>query len=447
MNFDTIVIGGGLAGYSAALRSLELGRKTAVISHGQSALHFSSGSIDVLAKLPNGCDVDKPQQGVKSLAQLAPHHPYSKLGNDNIWPALEWYKTIMASLEIPLTHQDDGSNHLRITPLGTLKSTWLSQPFVYQMPTDLDCPELSKVTFVGIDGFRDFHPELAADNFRRYAAFERLTISSARVTVPGFEQLKRNPCELRSIDIARLLRCDDALKAFADQLLRIAAPSDLVVMPAIMGNGDGLIWLNKLRDLTGLRIHEVPTMPPSLLGIRLEEAMSRAFIRQGGVHLRGDQVISGEFKYSGQTAQLDKIYTRNLQDHALQAKRFILATGSFFSQGLHASHQLITEPVFGLDLAPYQQRENWHQHNFFTDQSHPFLEMGVVTNHRLNPSIKQHTVKNLFCAGAILAHYNPISEGSGGGVAICTGFHAANQALASTEHVHTDHHVQSEAPL
>ncbi len=447
MNFDTIVIGGGLAGYSAALRSLELGRKTAVISHGQSALHFSSGSIDVLAKLPNGNDVDKPQHGLKSLAQLVPHHPYSKLGKENIWPALEWYQALMTSLGIPLTHQEDGSNHLRITPLGTLKSTWLSQPFVYQIPSDLNTPELSKVVFVGIDGFRDFHPELAADNFRLHAAFENLQISSATVTIAGFEHLKRNPCELRSIDIARLLRNDDALKAFADQLLRIASPSDLVVMPAIMGNGDGLIWLNKLQKLTGLRIHEVPTMPPSLLGIRIEEAMSRAFIRQGGVHLRGDQVTGGEFTYTGQTAQLEKVYTRNLQDHALQATRFILATGSFFSQGLQANHQQILEPIFGLDVAPYHQRESWHQDDFFTAQSHPFLEMGVLTNHKLNPSIKQHTVSNLFCAGAILAHYNPISEGSGGGVAVCTGFHAANQALKKTDHQHGIQHAQSEVSL
>lgn len=432
MNFDTIVIGGGLAGYSAALRSLELGHKTAVISHGQSALHFSSGSIDVLAKLPNGSPVDKPQQGLKALAQMAPSHPYSKLGEEKIWPALTWYQELMAALAIPLTHQDDGSNHLRITPLGTLKSTWLSQPFVHQIPVSLDCHELSKVTFVGIDGFRDFHPELAADNFRRHAAFSHLSVSSASVKVAGFDQLKRNPCELRSIDIARLLRNDEALKAFADQLLSIASPSDLVVMPAIMGNGDGLIWLNKLRTLTGLRLHEVPTMPPSLLGIRIEEAMSREFVRRGGTYLRGDQVVRGEFSHTEQQAQLDKVYTRNLQDHALTAQRFILATGSFFSQGLQAGHQQIQEPIFGLDLAPYQQRESWHQKDFFTANSHPFLEMGVVTNHKLNPSIDKRSVRNLFCAGAILAHYNPITEGSGGGVAISTGFFAANQSLVQS---------------
>ncbi|OOF07897.1 hypothetical protein BZG79_13015, partial [Salinivibrio sp. MA427] len=48
IHYDIAVIGGGIAGYTAAIRALEAGKKTVMISAGQSALHFSSGSIDVL---------------------------------------------------------------------------------------------------------------------------------------------------------------------------------------------------------------------------------------------------------------------------------------------------------------------------------------------------------------------------------------------------------------
>ncbi|WP_269082924.1 FAD-binding protein [Photobacterium kishitanii] len=56
--------------------------------------------------------------------------------------------------------------------------------------------------------------------------------------------------------------------------------------------------------------------------------------------------------------------------------------------------------------------------------------MGVETNQHLQPSLNGNTITNLYCAGAILAHYNPIFEGSGSGVAISTGYHAALSMIA-----------------
>ncbi len=49
--------------------------------------------------------------------------------------------------------------------------------------------------------------------------------------------------------------------------------TDLVVLPAVFGNGTGIKVIKKLEQLTGYQLCEIPTMPPSLLGIRLEDAM------------------------------------------------------------------------------------------------------------------------------------------------------------------------------
>lgn len=48
MKFDTIIIGGGLSGLVCGIECARSGRKTAIVSAGQSALHFWSGSFEFL---------------------------------------------------------------------------------------------------------------------------------------------------------------------------------------------------------------------------------------------------------------------------------------------------------------------------------------------------------------------------------------------------------------
>ena len=50
MKFDYIIIGGGLCGLSAGIRLAEQGKKTAVVSSGQSALHFSPDHSGLIGK-------------------------------------------------------------------------------------------------------------------------------------------------------------------------------------------------------------------------------------------------------------------------------------------------------------------------------------------------------------------------------------------------------------
>ena len=81
MRFDTVIIGGGLSGLVCGLRLQKAGKKCAIISAGQSAMHFSSGTFDLLGRLPDGTTVENPLEALDALDQT---HPYSVIGKENV---------------------------------------------------------------------------------------------------------------------------------------------------------------------------------------------------------------------------------------------------------------------------------------------------------------------------------------------------------------------------
>ena len=79
MKFDTIITGGGLSGLVCGLRLQKAGKKCAIISAGQSAMHFSSGYFDLMDRTPDGENVTGL---LEALEHLDGSHPYSKIGKE-----------------------------------------------------------------------------------------------------------------------------------------------------------------------------------------------------------------------------------------------------------------------------------------------------------------------------------------------------------------------------
>lgn len=423
MKFDSIVIGGGMAGLSAALRLAEAGQKTLLMASGQSALHFSSGSVDLLESEGD------PRATLPAFMAAHPDHPYSKVGMQNIEGSLADLQRHCAEEGLPLMRQEH--NHQRLTPIGTLKSTWLS-PDTCACVTDAPAPDA--ILLATLEGFRDFHPALAAANLATHARFAHSRILTGEIRLPQLAQFSRNPHEFRSADIARLFDKQgpgqqDLLADLAREISRMVQGCGVpgcrhIVLPACLSLGLVGPRLSELERRTGCTIKEVATMPPSLIGMRMQEALKRRFMALGGTFLTSERVLGA--RYDGD--KVIGVHSQHGEDQLFEADHFVLASGSFFSRGLESRLGGIREPIFDADVLSLAERDAWAGRRLF--DHHPFMGFGVKTDERLRVLRGGRPLTNLYGAGSVLAHYDPIKEGSGSGVAVATGWQAAGHILA-----------------
>ncbi|MBT3312495.1 MAG: glycerol-3-phosphate dehydrogenase subunit GlpB [Desulfobacterales bacterium] len=421
MNYDCIIIGGGISGLSCGIKCLSEGLSCALISTGMSALHFSSGSIDLLSYYPEGKVVKSPFKVLEEFTEKKPFHPYTKCSTEVIKEAILFFQKETSKEDLQLISNSD-KNHFHVTTLGTIKPTFLSQKSVFNNDYMETFPGKTKIALITFKGFRDFYPAIAADNLTKHKLFKDSTIITGEVELPEQEGINKH--EFRSIDIGRIFDSMEYIEQIANSIKVVAGDAEFVGMPAFIGINDFNTIHNNLCEMTGKHIYEIPTLPPSLLGIRLDSALKSRFTALGGIFIPGDKVEGGKITNN----KVDYIYTRNLKGIKLKAKNFVLTTGSFFSGGLTADFNMIKEPVFNLKIDYPKDRSSWRSKEFFHNQGHPFLNFGVKTNSMLNPFTSSGSLlKNLFCTGALLAGYDPIKEGTGSGVAISTGFYAAKQ--------------------
>lgn len=402
MKFDTIIVGGGLAGLTAAIALAEKGRRTAIVSSGQSSLHFMSGSFELLGSV-DGKPVENPVDAIDSLPA---GHPYRRIGRENMLRLLPTVQPLLTRAGIATTGSHY-TNRYRLTPLGKIKPAWLTLDdfATFDAPDKLPW---RTVAIVNIADFQDFYPTFLAAGLEKCGV--KSTIHST--SIAAIDNLRRSSTEMRAATIARVLDYD-AVGVLAGRLNSVARHADAIIMPAILGLTDDLM-LRLLRRLVSKPVYFISTMPTSVPGVRTQMLLHRYYLKLGGTYMLGDTVTGGDII----DGRLLNLYTANHAPEPLTADNYILATGSFVSHGLVATPSAIIEPTFGFDVDAPADRAKWFERDI--DSPQPYMEFGVTVDDDWHPMRDGRPVVNVSCAGSIIGGCNSIKEGSGAGVAILT---------------------------
>lgn len=172
-----------------------------------------------------------------------------------------------------------------------------------------------------------------------------------------------------------------AFSELVQEIKQAANGASAVFLPACFGI-DNQHFFNSLKQATGLNLYELPTLPPSLLGMRQRKALKAEFEKLGGVMLNGDKALRAEIV----DHQVKALYTQLHQDDALYAEHFVLASGHYFSSGIVADFDRILEPIFDLDIIGYgdfdnDKRLSWTKDRFSAPQ--PYQSAGVKIKRKM----------------------------------------------------------------
>ncbi len=438
MKFDVVLIGGGLSSLVCGIRLQKAGKKCLMVSAGQNALHFSSGAFGLLGKLPDGTDVDDP---LPAMEALPPEHPYSKIGKRRIYEyvasAPGFFSecgvalhpaTSMNSVAGPGTASVSSAaelveaasslrNGYRITALGTLKPAWLAMDEVTLLASKNERIG-EKALIVNFSGFLDFNTRFIAEGLGKRGTACRI----GSVKLDEVENLRRNPSEMRSVNIARVMNHEASWKQFAHKVKELLDGEDVVILPEVFGFENPVI-MRWIKEMIPAKVVFIGTTPPSVPGIRTQRILKKAFEAAGGMFLAGDEALDPVF--DGDRAA--SVRTANLGDLRIGADSFVLASGNLFGKGLVASPDAVREPVFGLDVDCPAERKDWYDEDFFACQN--YTGFGVRADKDFHPLRGGEAVPNLYVIGSETGDCNPLAEGSGAGVAIMTAFSAADSII------------------
>lgn len=411
---DLAIIGSGIAGFAASIFAIKRGINTAQIGN-TGAVAYTTGYLDLFGAVEGSSEsIDDPWQSLESLKESYPNHPLANIQSADIRLGFEQFTAFLGECGIAYNSPTD-SNITALTPAGTLKKTLCIPRTMEAGPRAF--AEKTNCVIVDFRGLKGFSAHQVVANLRD----KWPELSCQRVTFPDMEH-----GEIYPEVIARALEVAKTRERLATILIEAAGNAKVIGLPAVLGMHEPDRVKNELERLTGLTIFEIPTMPPSVPGIRLREMFEQVFPQKGITLIPQQKVDKLEFEDNHATLSLSD----NYGPITIRAKAVILATGRFLSGGLEAQIEGITESLLNLPVTQPEHRADWYNEKYTGSKGHSIHKAGIEIDESFRPITKDGTPYNerLFAAGVILAHQDWIRSRSGAGIAISTAYKAVEAA-------------------
>jgi glycerol-3-phosphate dehydrogenase subunit B len=416
--YDVCIIGAGLTGLAATLFAANRG--LSCVEVGQTGeINFASGFLDLLGVHPAG---EKhvwtdPWAGIEALVQDIPEHPYARLPKEHIQTAFEEVLIFLKQSGLPYNRRLN-QNSAVLTSLGTLKPTYCVPHSMWNGVEALEKkPPCLLIDIRGLKGF-------SARQIAAALQDDWPDLQTARISFPDTDHLN----EVYTEHMASALVISQNRKKLARAVRPHIKDVQIVGLPAILGLYRTEEVVPDLQKLMGVPLFEIPTIPPSIPGLRLKEAFERGLRTKGVQYLSQKRVL--EVRH--QTEQYFEIgIGRATVEQTVRSRGIILASGRFIGGGLHADRKHIEETIFDLPVYQPGNRADWHRREFLDPQGHLVNRAGVEIDDSFRPlnSARQPAFKTLFAAGSLLAHNDWKRLKCGAGVAIASAFGAVNSFL------------------
>lgn len=408
---EVLIIGGGLSGLFAACLSAQAGLRTALVMRGRGGLSLSHGALELF-------DRASPS---RTISNLKAPHPYALAGKQSLIDGLNFFSKITGTNGL---YYEGGrsSNRKLITASGSTRSA-AYMPAGYSA---IEPDRSAQVPALGyFDALRDFQAHLAADNYS-----SNLTDKPKTIKLPLIHAFTNR--ELYPIDIARMF--DDL--DWAAENARAWKPHLVGVqrlgLPALLGLDHHDAVVNLLQESLGLAIFEIPTLPPSVPGLRLERLLRR-FAESNGTRIIEGPTARGRVQQkNGRAEAAGVVLDVAGRQSVLDSRCTILATGSILHGGLVATqdHRLY-EATFNLPVEFWGDRGDWVQGSLFDDQ--PYSKFGISVNSDMQALdiYGEVMLENLYAIGGILKGADRTKEGSRQGIDIATAYRAVDHIKRS----------------